>query len=100
MTWSFDAELFAWGDEPGSWHFLRLPVEVSAEIRDVPTAPRGFGSVRVTARSGATAWTTSVFPDKASGSYVLPVKKQVRTAEGLLAGDLVRVDLELEDDLS
>ncbi|RJS47232.1 DUF1905 domain-containing protein [Nocardioides cavernaquae] len=100
MTWSFTADLFAWGEEPGSWHFVQLPADIGDEIRECPTAPRGFGSVRVRVRAGATGWATSVFPDKSSGSYVLPVKKQVREAEGLLAGDPVHLDLELEDDLS
>ncbi len=42
----------------------------------------GFGSIRVTARIGETAWATSVFPDKASGGWVLPVKKAVRVGGG------------------
>jgi hypothetical protein len=37
---------------------------------------------------------TSVFPSS-SGSYLLPVKKPVRRAEGLEAGDVVTVELEL-----
>ena len=34
---------------------------------------------------------TSVFPDAASGSYLLPVKRPVRRANDLEAGDVVRV---------
>lgn len=97
MSWTFDSELFAWGEEPGSWHFLRLPLDVAEDLREQPTAPRGFGSIRVRAQVGDTTWTTSVFPDKESGSYLLPVKKQVRAAEGLLAGDPVPVELEVEE---
>jgi Domain of unknown function (DUF1905) len=51
----------------------------------------GFGSVRVQVRIGETVWVTSVFPEKVSGSYLLPVKKAVRAEEGIDDGDRVKV---------
>src|SRR5687768_3617918 len=54
---------------------------------------RGFGSVRVTVRVGASQWKTSLFPQK-SGGWFLPIKKPVRLAEGLDYGDMVQVELE------
>jgi hypothetical protein len=89
------AELFVWEGE-AAWHFVRLTADVADEVRGLSGPPRGFGSVRVEARIGATTWRTSVFPDKASGSYLLPVKKAVREAEGLEAGDEVTVELGVE----
>ena len=67
------------------------------ELRD-RVGPRGpgFGSVRVTATVGSSTWDTSVFPDKATGSFVLPVKKEVRGANDLLAGDAVEVQLRVQ----
>ena len=56
-----------------------------------------FGAVRVRVTVGATTWSTSVFPDSKQGSYVLPVKKAVRVAEGLDDGDDVEVTLEVLD---
>ena len=41
-------------------------------------------------------WRTSIFP-AATDRYDLPVKKAVRSAEGLEPGDRVRVRLELVD---
>jgi hypothetical protein len=94
----FSGKLFAWdAQESGSWFFIRLPNELADFIRDVSGPGRGFGSVRVEARIGTTQWRTSIFPDSKSGSYVLPVKKHVRTAEGIDAGDVVAVALELVD---
>jgi len=55
---------------------------------------RGFGSVKVTARIGASEWRTSVFPQK-SGGWFLPVKKAIQRAEGLVQGEPVEVELEL-----
>jgi len=89
----FSGEVFEHSGE-GSWHFVRVPADVAAEVRDLLTGPpRGFGSVKVVATIGETTWSTSLFPVKEDRSYVLPVKKQVRTAEGVLADDVVRVEL-------
>jgi hypothetical protein len=89
---TFAGELFLWGE--GSWHFIRLPAETSEDVRDLVTAPpRGFGSVRVDVQIGTSAWSTSLFPEKATGTFVLPVKKPVRIAEDLEDGDQVTVTL-------
>lgn len=46
---------------------------------------------------GDSTWPTSIFPDSARGSYVLPIKRAVRTAEDLDAGDVAAVTVELID---
>jgi hypothetical protein len=50
--------------------------------------------VRVEAALGGSRWRTSLFPDRTSGSYLLPVKKAVRDREGIDDGDTVTVRLE------
>jgi hypothetical protein len=95
----FESELWIWDarrDE--SWTFVSLPVEVSEEIRDrAGGRRRGFGSLRVRATVGGSSWTTSVFPDSGRNAYVLPVKRAIRTAESLAAGDVTAVTVELLD---
>lgn len=96
--YQFDAELYLWDVNGGSWVFLNLPEDVSDEIDAGPHEPRpGFGSVRVEVSVGASTWRTSVFPSKQEATYVLPVKKAVRRAEGLEVGDVVRVRLSVLD---
>lgn len=96
MIIEFDGEVFRWdARDDASWYFTALPPELSADIREVPRPTRGFGSVRVRARIGSTQWATSIFPDKASESYVLPLKKAVRDAESLVDGGTVFVHLEV-----
>ncbi|MFU7529474.1 DUF1905 domain-containing protein [Qipengyuania sp. ASV99] len=51
----------------------------------------GFGSIKVTARIGATAWKTSVFPQKHQSQWVLLIGKKVMRAEGLAPGDTIEV---------
>ncbi len=97
-TYAFDADLWLWPARTDSWTFVSLPTDLADEIlhRAGPTA-RGFGSVRVEVTIGATSWRTSLFPDGKAGTYVLPVKKAVRTAEALATGDTAHVRLRLVD---
>ena len=81
----------------GGWHFVTLPRDVADDLRDLggPRGP-GFGSIRVTATVGVSTWDTSVFPDTATGSFLLPVKKDVRRANDLVPGDAVEVQLRVQ----
>jgi hypothetical protein len=96
-AYEFTADLWRWSGE-AAWHFVTLPHEVADEI-DERTADtrRGFGSVRVRVTVGATTWSTSLFPDNRSESFLLPVKKSVRLAEGLEAGSPVSTRIVLVD---
>jgi len=91
---NFSAELWEWPAR-ASWFFVSVPLEESLTIADTPRPPRGFGSIRVEVTIGSTRFTTSMFPDSPSNQYVLPIKKAVRTAEGIEAPDTVEVHLRL-----
>jgi hypothetical protein len=97
MAYRFRSELWEW---PGkaAWHFVTLPEDVTDDIDErMAGDKRGFGSVRVEVTIGTSTWRTSVFPDTKVGSFILPVKKQVRAAEGLEDGAPVDVELEVID---
>lgn len=98
MVVVFEAELWVWdARRADSWTFVSLPAEVSEEIRELASGPRrGFGSLRVQVTVGGSTWKTSIFPDSTRG-YVLPIKRPVRTAESLTAGDTATVKVELID---
>jgi hypothetical protein len=92
-TYAFRAPLWLYPGE-AAWHFITLPADISEEIREVSAGHRkGFGSVKVTAHIAGHQWQTSIFPDAGSGSYLLPVKKAVRMAAHITAGDDVEVRL-------
>ncbi|WP_129668757.1 DUF1905 domain-containing protein [Phytoactinopolyspora endophytica] len=99
MVIEFDAELWIWeARRDDSWTFVSLPVEESEEIREMAGGQRrGFGSLRVRVSVGGSTWTTSIFPDGSRNCYVLPIKRAIRTAEGLEAGDVATVTVELID---
>ncbi len=96
---AFTATLWRWqGASAGSWHFVTLPADMAVEVRLRSMASRrGFGSVRVEAQIGGSAFRTSLFPMKSADSYLLPVKATVRRAEGIAEGDDTRVTLTLLD---
>ena len=99
MGYEFAADLWIWdARQSDSWTFVTVPPDISDDVRGRAGAPRpGFGSVRVEVTIGHSTWRTSVFPDKESGCFVLPIKAAVRRAEGVAAGDSVRVALESLD---
>lgn len=81
------------GDSP--WHFITIPIEDSEEInRNYKWPKRGFGSIPVNVTIGETTWKTSIFPEK-DKTYLLPLKKEVRTKENVKEGDKVDVILEI-----
>ncbi len=56
----------------------------------------GWGVIPVVATIGRTTWTTSLFPK--DGTYLVPIKAAVRTAEGIGLDDDVTVELGLGAD--
>lgn len=94
QRYEFEADLWRWKAREDTWVFVRLPAYVSAEIRDRPRPPAGFGSVKVAVTLGSSRWSTSIFPESADGCYVVPIKAAVRRREGLDTGDTVRIGIE------
>ncbi|GAA2505938.1 DUF1905 domain-containing protein [Nocardia seriolae] len=93
--YSFTAELWEW-EAQASWFFVSLPETVADDIDELyGHTAAGFGSIKVQVTVGDTRWSTSIFPDGKRGTFVLPVKKAVRVAEGLEVGDPVEVELEI-----
>ena len=81
-------------DGSASWHFLSVPEPIADDLEaEFGHRAAGFGSLRVEVTIGSSTWQTSLFPDAKRKTYVLPLKKAVRTAEGLTAGSVASVDL-------
>lgn len=96
MVLRFEGVLWEYeGEAP--WVFVTMPVEDATMIRETVPPKSGFGSIRVEVTLGETTWKTSIFPDRDSGSYVLPVKRMVREAEGVEPGDSVKVEFLVVD---
>ena len=97
MEIKFKAKLWEWQGQ-GAWCFVSLPKEYYDEIRAISSSPkRGFGSVKIEASIGVTLWKTSIFPDTKLGTYLLPIKKAIRTAENLNVGSVVHIKVRIID---
>jgi hypothetical protein len=79
------------------WYFVSVPKkETEAIKKKFGTLKRGWGSLPVRVTIGKTIWETSIFPDKRSGEFLLPLKAEVRKKEGILAGDVIIFLLEIK----
>lgn len=90
-TYDLRGKLWIYPGAAANWYFVTVPKKVSSEIKEkFGTHAKGFGSLPVEVTIGKTVWKTSIFPDKYSGTYFLPIKAKVRTQEGLYADETVR----------
>lgn len=82
----------------GAWRFLVLPKKESTEIKmNFGMHAKGWGSLPVAVTVGKTTWDTSIFPDKKSGTYLLPLKAKVRKVEDIYDDDTVAFEIRLRN---
>jgi hypothetical protein len=87
----FSGELWFWKG-PAPWHFVTVPEAQSEQLQSLSAVVTyGWGMIPVTVRIGRTTWTTALWPK--DGAYIVPVKANVRKAEGLRLGDVVAVSM-------
>ena len=80
------------------WHFINDSKKESADIKErFGKNAKGWGSIPVCVTLGKTSWDTSIFPDKKSGTYLLPLKASVRRAEGVSYDDVVDYMLKIRN---
>lgn len=79
----------------GGWHFVYLPKTATQLIAQSRTKRVGFGFVPVTATIGNTTWSTTLFPSKKEGVYMLALKAAVRKKEHIFEHDTVTVTYKL-----
>lgn len=81
---------------PSAWHFVSIPKATSQKISTTFDAlKRGWGSLKVRITLGHSTWDTSIFPDKKTGEYFLPLKSQIRKKENISANDTIHFLLEI-----
>jgi len=78
------------------WHFVSITKKQSDEIKDLfGGMAGGWGSLPVIVTVGKTSWKTSIFPDKKSGAYLLPLKADIRKKEKIKNGDTINYSIEI-----
>ena len=79
-----------------AWRFLTIPKKESKEITERFGAKKqGWGSLPVRVTIGKTKWTTSIFPDKKTETYLLPLKRDIRKKENITDEDTISFSIEI-----
>lgn len=80
----------------GSWFFLTIDGDTATAVRAAAAGRSGgWGSVKIVATLGGSTWSTSLFPSKERGGYLLPLKASVRKKERVEEGDVIEVMVKL-----
>lgn len=79
------------------WHFISIPKKESVAIKkDFSASKRGWGSLPVIVTVGNTSWSTSIFPDKKSDMYLLPLKASVRKKENIFNNEQIKLIIKIK----
>lgn len=81
-----------------SWPHARALFTADEIDEQVQGHSRGFGSVPVEVRGTGVAWRTSLFPDRKSGTFILPLKKQIRQQLDCAEGSSVTLTIKVLDE--
>jgi hypothetical protein len=93
MKLEFSGSIWYWRG-PAPFYFVTVPSEEARTLKTVANSVTyGWGMIPVEVRIGKTAWQTSLWPK--DGSYIVPIKTNVRKAEQLIEGQEVNVQLKV-----
>lgn len=88
----FKAKLWIY-EAPAPWYMITVPLKESSEIKKVfGHLHRGWGSIPVSVQIKGSIWKTSIFWEK-KGTYILPVKKEIRVKEKITNGNMLEISL-------
>lgn len=91
--YNFQTKVWLYPGE-AAWHFVTLPVEVAQDIEYYfAHLKKGWGSLPVSVTCEKVTWQTSIFPDKKSSSYLLPLKAKVRQQANIKESDTIKLKL-------
>lgn len=94
-SFPFKAKVWLY-DGAAGWHFVTLPITLAKTIRELfDEYKKGWGSIPVRVTVNQLSWKTSIFPDKKSQSYLLPLKSDVRKKLKISEGDTLNVVIEV-----
>jgi hypothetical protein len=78
----------------GGWYFVSLPIEFSEEIRqNMKWQMEGWGRMKAKAKIRETLWDTAIWYDTKLGTYILPLKADIRKKEKIEVGNILNVEI-------
>ncbi len=93
--YTFSSKVWLYPGHVG-WHFANVPKKETSEIRTLfHGLQRGWSSFPVEVKVGKSVWQTSIFFDKKSETFLLPLKKEIRVKEEILCDDILNISITL-----
>ena len=89
--------VWVYAAENAAWHFVYVDKQTSLHIKNSILKKVSFGSVKVKVKIGQSEFETSLFPDRKSSCYLLPLKKSVRNAENIYENDEIFFEIEVKN---
>ncbi len=97
MAFKFKSKVVLWPGETANWHFAYLPIKLGKEVKEkYGKKQRGWSSLPVIVKLGKTSWKTSIFFDRRSNTYILPLKAEIRKKEFLHDGDIATFSIQIK----
>ncbi len=93
MDIEFRGKVWFWKG-PAPWYFVTVPEKECEDLKAIlGIVTYGWGMIPARVRIGRTQWETSLWPKE--GTYIVPLKADVRRTEEIQEGDEVTVRLEV-----
>jgi hypothetical protein len=97
-TFRFETRIIYWRG-PSPYFYAPVPAEHAGELRRITRlVTYGWGMTPVNARIGEVAFYTALFPK--DGTYLVPLKAEVRRRADITAGDVIQVELTVRSESS
>ncbi len=90
MDFEFEGPVIEWRG-PAPFYFLRIPEELSEDIKFAAKGIEYWGQVPVAVRINGSEFTTALFPK--DGCYLIPLKVSVRKAARIEMSETLAVAL-------
>ena len=93
ITYEFSASVWR-HPSPAGWYFVSLPAGMSTEIRNhLKWQEEGWGRIKARAKVGTSSWQTAIWFDTKRGTYLLPIRSDIRKKECIGIGSELRVQV-------
>jgi len=92
IEYQFTTTIWQYSTPKGGWYFVSLPIEISKEIREnLKWQEEGWGRLKAIAKINNREWETAIWFDTKMGTYLLPLKAEIRRKEKLAIDQSIKV---------
>ncbi|MFM7300603.1 MAG: DUF1905 domain-containing protein, partial [Crocinitomicaceae bacterium] len=93
IAYQFSAVVWQYS-QTGGWYFVSLPNDLATEIRELfKTQEEGWGRMKARAKIGEIEWITAIWFDRKLGTYLLPIKAEIRKKEKIEVGSILKIEV-------